>query len=82
VEQVGRVVGQLVEREAVEVRHRVLQPWEGGVVERVHLLHRAREPHLVPLVLGGQAPLRRERLEVGELGRQQRGTHQRAISFW
>ena len=39
-----------------------------GVVERLHVVERRRQPPLPPLRFGREAPRRREGLEVGELG--------------
>ena len=66
-QQVGGVLREIVERQPVEVRHGRLQTGEGGVVERLELVHGAGQPLGVPLGLGGEAPLG-ERLEIGELG--------------
>ena len=70
-----RVLGHVVERELLAVRDRFLGAREERVVERLHLVHRARHALREPLALGRQAPRRRERLEVGELVGQQRVAH-------
>ena len=61
------VVGQRVELVLVEVLQDGFEAREGGVVERLELRHRAREPLGVALTLELEAPVG-ERLEVGEFG--------------
>ena len=51
-QQPGGVVGQVVEREPVAVGDRLLGTREEGVVERLHLVHRAGQPLRPPLGLG------------------------------
>src|SRR5215813_5336160 len=65
-EQPARVVGQLMERKFVQVGDRLLGAREDRVVERLHLVHRARQALRVAFGLAGQAPCLGEGLEVGE----------------
>src|SRR5690242_2140489 len=62
---------------AVAARDRVVEPGEARVVELEQLRHRAGQTPLEALGLGGEAPGRREPLEVGEPGGQHRA-HRRA----
>ena len=70
-EQPARVVGQVMERELVQVGDRLLGAREDGVVERLHLVHGAGQALRIALGLAGEAPLLGKGLEVGELGGQQ-----------
>src|SRR5262245_14836289 len=66
-QQAVRVVWQVVERKLVQVDDGVLGAWEAGVVERLHLLHRARQTLCIAFGLVGNAPGLGKGLEVGEL---------------
>src|SRR5947209_12846814 len=66
-EQSLGVLGQLVHLELLEIRGDSVRAREGGVVERLQLLHGGREALGVPRLLGGDGPPG-EGLEVGELG--------------
>jgi hypothetical protein len=70
-EQPVRVVGQVIERKFVQVGDRLLGARKDGVVERLHLVHGARQAFRIALGLAGEAPLLGKGLEVGELGRQE-----------
>ena len=79
-EEVAGVVGEVVEGELLEIRRGVLEAGEGGVVERLQLVHGAREALGVALAFGGEGPVG-ERFEVGELGGQ-RARHAVTCAAW
>src|SRR5437763_16642430 len=70
-QQPARVVGQIMERKLVQVGDGLLGAREDGVVERLHLVHRARQALRIAFGLAGQAPCLGKGLEVGELGGKQ-----------
>src|SRR5262249_24128090 len=66
-QQPVRVVWQVVERKLVQVDDCFLGAREARVVERLHVLHRARQTLRVAFGLVGNTPCLGKGLEVGEL---------------
>ena len=76
----SRVVGHVVERELLAVRDRLLGPGEERVVERLHLVHRARHALREALALGRAGTTSRANGSSSENWLGQQGVGHRATS--